>query len=346
MIRVRPTTLTCLAILGAFAWGSMLAGQARASTTLTGDGSTLVAPLVAEWAVAFQAFNNDVTINYIDDGSQAGISDITSRSVDFGASDAPLNAQQLSTCHGCFQIPWALTAIGIGYHINGIRSNLYLNGSVLAQIFLGQITRWNDRRVKALNPRAHLPNLAITPIYAGASGSTYAFTRYLSKVSSTWSTTVGSGLTVSFPVGVSAKSSTAAAGLLHSTNGSIAYIAASYLIANRLPAAAIENSAGRFLYPNLSEIEAAGRTVKSVSSTSALEITDPPRSATDAYPISTYTYVIVPANAPQKQVLANWIGYVLGPGDQFGPQLDFARLPANVQRAANAIYTDFTNSTG
>ena len=342
---MRAARLTGLAAAALLSSGAILAGAAQASITLNGDGSTLVAPLVAEWAVAFQAFRSNETVNYVANGSQSGVTDITSRVVDFGASDAPMSGQQLAACNGCYQIPWALTGIGIGYHLSGTGAGLYLNGTVLAQIFLGQISRWNDARIRRLNPRAHLPNLAITPITSGSSGSTYTFTRYLDKVSSSWRSKVGYGLSVSFPAGVSVKSTGAATSELRSVNGSIAYVAASYLIANRLPAAAIENAAGRFEYPNLSELEAAGSTVKKVSSTSSLDVTNPPRSAPDAYPIATYTYVIVPSNAPQKQALADWVGYAIGPGRQFGQEIDFATLPATVLRAANSIYTAYTNSS-
>jgi phosphate transport system substrate-binding protein len=142
----------------------------------------------------------------------------------------------------------------------------------------------------------------------------------LSKVSATWRTRVGSGLSVSFPTGVSANSESAATSVLASTNGAIAYVGAPYLIANRLPVAAIENSAGRFEYPNLSEIESAAVTVTHVPASNALQIVDPPRSARIAYPISMFTYAIVPANAAQKPALAQWISYALGLGQQFGPR--------------------------
>jgi phosphate transport system substrate-binding protein len=321
--------------------GSASPTAANATTVLTGAGSTLIAPLEAEWAVAFQAFHGDVTVNFVANGSQAGINAITSRAADFGASDAPMTSSQLSACGRCFQIPWALTGIGIGYRVDGIRANLYLTGNVLAGIFLGQIRRWNDRRIRAVNPRAHLPNLAITPIYTGGSGSTYAFTRYLSKVSQSWRSRIGYGSSVAFPTGVSAKTTSSATSLVHSTNGSIAYIAASWLIADRLPAAAVENAAGRFVYPNLSNIETAGRTVTQVPSGNAIDITNPSRSAVVAYPISTYTWVIVAGDARQKGAVEDWLQYVLSAGQQFGPQLDFAALPTNVERAMDATYNQF-----
>jgi len=183
----------------------MLTTRAMAGDTLSGAGSTLVAPILAEWAAAFQAFHGTV-VRYDPVGSQAEIRDISSRTVDFAASDAPLTPAEASVCQSCYQIPWSLSAIGIGYHVGGIGSTLRLTGGVLAEIYLGQISRWNDSRIKALNPRTPLPALRITPIYTGTSGDTYTFTSYLSKVSTAWRTKVGYGLTVTFPTGVPANS--------------------------------------------------------------------------------------------------------------------------------------------
>jgi phosphate transport system substrate-binding protein len=321
----------------------MLTTRAMAGDTLSGAGSTLVAPILAEWAAAFQAFHGTV-VRYDPVGSQAGIRDISSRTVDFAASDAPLTPAEASVCQSCYQIPWSLSAIGIGYHVGGIGPTLRLTGGVLAEIYLGQISRWNDSRIKALNPRTPLPALRITPIYTGTSGDTYTFTSYLSKVSTAWRTKVGYGLTVTFPTGVPANSTSAATALLESTNGSIAYLGAPFLLANRLPAAAIENSAGRFEYPNLTEIESAAQTIKHVGAGNALQLVDPPRSARIAYPISTFTYAIVPANAIQRSTLEQWISYAIGAGQEFGPALDFASLPSIVLRASEANLSRFSSA--
>src|SRR5262249_32178777 len=137
-------------------------------------------------------------------GSGAGISDVTSRAVDFGASEAPMTPAQLSRCGGCYQIPWAVSAVGVGYHINGVGRRLYLTGKLLAQIYLGQITHWNDARIAARNPRLRLPKLRITAIRTAAAGETYPFTDFLSKSSRAWRRRVGTGNSVSFPGGTPA----------------------------------------------------------------------------------------------------------------------------------------------
>jgi phosphate transport system substrate-binding protein len=188
----------------------------------------------------------------------------------------------------------------------------------------------------------HLPNLAITPVFrSDGSGDTYAFTNYLSHISSQWSHQVGLGTSVSFPTGVSGKGNSGVTSVLESTNGAIAYIAVSYLIAHQLPAVAIKNAAGKYEYPNLTNIENAAAIVKHVPSNNALSIVDPPKSAKIAYPISTFTYVIAPTTAPQGGLLKSFVQYALGSGHSFGENLDFAPLPKVVvtadKRAANRL---------
>lgn len=335
--------LISLTVVTLVASATVYAPSAGASSRLVGAGSTLVGPLVEEWAVTFQAFHGTV-VSYNEVGSQTGVNDVTSRAVDFAASDAPLTSAQASACNRCYQIPWSLSAVGIGYHIHGIGYGLYLTGPVLAEIYLGQITRWNDFRIKALNPRKSLPALNITPISTTGAGETYPFTTYLAKVSTTWRARVGSGLSVNFPAGESVNSDSAATSVLEATDGAIAYVGTPYLVANGLPAAGIENSAGRFEFPNLTEIESAAKPIKHVPANNALQIVDPPSSARIAYPISSFTYVIVPANAAQKPALGQWLSYALGLGQQFGPRLGFATLPSAVLRASEATLRAFSSS--
>jgi phosphate transport system substrate-binding protein len=310
------------------------------SGRLSGAGSTLVAPLVTQWAQAFRVFYG-ASVSYNSAGSQAAISDVSARVVDFGATDYPMTSAQGAECRSCYQIPWALSAVGVGYHVRGIGGSLHLTGRVLAEIYLGQISRWNDRQIKALNPKIRLPALKITPIYSSTSGDTYAFTQYLSDVSRSWRTRVGRGIGVSFPTGISETSELGVITLLHSTNGSIGYVGVSYLLTHGLPAAAIQNSAGHYEYPNLANIESAGKSVKHVPSSNALNVVDPPRGARIAYPISTFTYVLVASNASQKSLLSQWIRYAIGGGHVFEPALDFAPLPRVVLRASKATVTRF-----
>jgi phosphate transport system substrate-binding protein len=312
------------------------APAAMAAGTLNGAGSTLVAPLESEWASTFQNKTGNV-VNYTAVGSGTGITDISHRLVDFGASDAPLSPSQASACNNCVQIPWALSATGVGFHINGIGNKLNLTGPVLAKIYLGQITNWDDPAIKSLNKGVKLPNLTITPIYrSDGSGDTYAFTNYLSDVSSTFKSQVGYATSVSFPHGVGQKGNSGVTAALEATNGGIAYIAVSYLIAHKLPGAAVKNAAGKFEYPNLKNIESAAQTVKHVPSNDELHIVDPPKSAKIAYPISTFTYVIVPRGAQQGALLKQFIRYALTTGQHYGAALDFAPVPKVVLKAAKS----------
>ncbi|MGH2907875.1 MAG: phosphate ABC transporter substrate-binding protein PstS, partial [Solirubrobacteraceae bacterium] len=241
----------------------------------------------------------------------------------------PLTAAQAQQCHNCTQIPWALSATGVGYNVPGVGHKLRLTGSEVAGIYLGSITNWDSRAIKRSNPHTHLPNLRITPIFrSDGSGDTYAFTNYLTDVSGTWKSKVNYATSVQFPKGISAKGNSGVAALLQSTKGGIAYIAVSYLISQKLNAAAVQNAAGNYEYPNLTNIESAASTVKHVPASNALHIVDPARSAKIAYPISTFTYAIVPRTGnKQASLLKSFIDYAITRGQRSGPSLDFAPLP-------------------
>ena len=328
----RLAGLTCVGLLTGAVF-AVSASAASAAVTLQGAGSTLVAPVEAEWAAAWDSATGN-TVDYAAVGSGTGYKDVANGLVDFGASDAPLSVYSTPPCN-CVQIPWALTATGVSFHVNGLR-RLHLTGAVLAKIYLGQITNWDNSQIKKLNKGVRLPNLPITVFWrSDSSGDTYAFTRFLSDVNGSFASRVGSSTTVSFPVGTGAKGNTGMASAVQGTNGSIAYIAVSYIINDSLPAASVENSAGRFEVPNLGAIEAAARAYSGVPSNNQLTIVDPPRYAKSAYPISTYTYAIVPRNAPQGGLIRSFIEYALGQGQAFGPRLDFAALPHQVTAAGD-----------
>jgi phosphate transport system substrate-binding protein len=331
LIRARNLKIALAAVLACLTTG-ILATGASAAGSLTGAGSTLVAPLEAYWAQEFQKLYGD-TVTYAAVGSGAGIAQISARTVDFGASDAPLTATQASECKECVQIPWALTATGVAFHLEGIRK-LDLTGPIVAEIFLGKITNWDDPAIAKLNKGISLPNLKITPVYrSDGSGDTYAFTNYLSKISPIWLSQVGYSTAVNFPTGVGGKGNSGVTAIVSSTEGAIGYISASYIIAHQLGDAALENAAGNFEYPNLSNIEEAAQSVKHVPANNEMHIVDPPKKYRLAYPLSTFTYAIVPKDAPQKQLLASWIYYAMTAGQQFGASLDFAPIPKLVLAA-------------
>jgi phosphate transport system substrate-binding protein len=311
----------------------LAAPVASASAGLTGAGSTLVAPLMANWINGFE-IKEGIPVKYGAVGSGAGIAQITARTVDFGASDAPLTPEQAAACNGCVQIPWGLSAVGIAFNVPGVKK-LNLTGSLLASIYFGKITKWNDPKIRKINPKAHLPNLTITPVFrSDGSGTTYGFVRYLSKVSEAWRTEVGYATSVSFPTGVGAKGNAGVTSTVTKTPGAIGYIEASYIIAAGLRAAAIQNKAGNYELPNLKNIESAASIVKSVPANNELTISNPPKKATIAYPISTFTYAIVPHNAPQKGFVQQFVKYCATIGQKYGPALDCAPLAMVVTQAA------------
>jgi phosphate transport system substrate-binding protein len=317
-------------------WTGFASTAGAASGTLTGAGSTLVAPLMASWSQDFlNKYNIQVTYGAV--GSGAGITQISARTVDFGASDAPLTSAQAASCNGCVQIPWALTATGIAFNVPGV-SKLKLSPLVVANIYLGKITTWNNAAIKKLNKGVALPNLKITPIFrSDGSGDTYAFTDLLSRVSSPWRIGVGNATAVSFPTGVGGKGNDGVTALLSSTQGGIAYVAASYAIAHGLNVAALQNAAGKYEYPNLKNISAAAAVAPAPPSNLEMHIVNPPKRAKLAYPLSTYTYVIVPRSSKKLSGLASFIYYALTAGQQFGAALDFAPIP-------RAVYTPDLNA--
>jgi phosphate transport system substrate-binding protein len=312
----------------------MATGVASASAAgLTGAGSTLVAPLMANWINGFE-IKEGIPVKYGAVGSGAGIAQITARTVDFGASDAPLTPQQAAACNGCVQVPWALSATGVGFNVPGVKK-LNLTGKLLAGIYFGKVTNWNDPKIKKINPKAKLPNLTITPVFrSDGSGDTYTFTNYLSKISPAWRSEVGYATTVGWKAGVGAKGNSGITATVVKTPGAIGYISASYLIAAGLGAVAVQNNAGNYELPNLENIESAAAVVKSVPASNEINITNPPKKATEAYPISTFTYAIVPHNAPQKGFVQQFLTYAITKGQVYGAALDFAPLPKVVLSAA------------
>jgi phosphate transport system substrate-binding protein len=300
---------------------------------LSGAGSTLIAPLLeGYWAPEFEKLYGS-KVKYGPVGSGAGIEQISARAVEFGASDAPLTSAQAAGCHGCDMVPWALTATGIAYHLEGV-GRLRLTGPVLAQIYLGKITTWNNPAIQKLNKGEALPNLPITVVYrSDGSGDTYAFTNYLSDVSPEWKSSVGFSTSVSFKTGTGAKGNAGVTAVVVATNGSIGYISASYIIAHHLSAAALKNAAGRFEFPNLRNISNAAASVTKVPANNELHIVNPSKKYKIAYPLSTFTYCIAPTNPAQKSLLASWIYYAITKGQKYGAALDFAPLPKVVLKA-------------
>ncbi len=351
--------------------------NAFAAGKLTGAGSSLVAPMVENvWAPDFQR-STGTNVTYGSVGSGAGISQITAKTVDFGASDGPLTSSQAAACGQCEEIPWALASTGLSYNLPGV-SKLQLSGPVVAQIFLGTITNWDAPQIKKLNPGVKLPNLAITPVHrSDGSGDTYAFTHYLSSVSKTWASHVGYATSVNWPAGTGGNGNSGVAAVVTATKGAIGNNSWFYIHDDNLKPVAIENSAGKFIYPFVKNVTAAANALLGKSApylgivsggnadtiANALSVVDAPykkpkmmtvkkhgknvkvpakltplqKAEANAYPMSTFTYVIVRPDANDISLLQQFIEFAISPKEEAkGAALQFAPLPAAIYKQDEA----------
>jgi phosphate transport system substrate-binding protein len=328
-------TVAVLAAIGAALVLTTTAGAKQTSGSLVGAGSSFVAPLVSTWIPKLDsAFGLKVTYGPI--GSGGGINAISNRTVDFGASDAPLTPDQFAGCKGCVQIPWALSATSIAYRGDGLPNHLRLDGATLANIFLGKIKKWNDPAIKKQNKGKSLPDLAITVIHrSDNSGTTYNMTEYLNKVSAEWKSKVGKGVAVDWPAGVGARGSSGVSATLSQTNGGMTYVDVAYSLKNHFLFAAIKNRAGVYQIPGLRAIAAAGATILRVApNNGGISIVNPAKRQPLAYPICTFTYVILPTKTAKAQELKQFVRWALTTGQSAGPKLLFVPIPKVVQKAS------------
>jgi len=324
--------LACAAAVAiAFAGVSSAKTERSGAGSLTGAGSSFVFPLVSKWIPALGSAYG-IQVNYSPVGSGAGIAAITARTVDFGASDAPLSSDQFNACNGCVQIPWALSATSIIYNVPGAPAGLKLTPAVIAQIWLGTITKWSSPAIRKLNPGASLPDLKITPAYrSDNSGTTYNFTDFLSSTSPTWKSKIGVGVNANWQTGVGARGSSGVAGVVTRTDGAIGYVDVAYALQNHLKFAKVRNAAGKYTLPGLRSIKAAAATAGTIPSTGEISIVNPAKSQPLAYPISTFTYVIVPTKTDKAGDLRKIVYWAVTSGQQYGPKLLFQPLPTRVQ---------------
>jgi phosphate transport system substrate-binding protein len=321
--------LTAIAVLGASAAQAPAATKAKTATTLTGAGATFPFPLISQWIPEYDKLTG-VRINYNPIGSGGGITAITNRTVDFGASDAPLSPDQFDACKGCVQIPWALSATAVFYNAP-VPNLLRMSGPVLADIYLGKITNWNDARIKKLNPGANLPDLKITPVFrSDNSGTSFNFTDYLSSVSPEWKSKLGKGVTVSWPAGIGGRGSSGVSGVVSRTDGAIGYADIAYAVANKLKYFRIQNKSGKYTTPGLRGIQSAAGSDLKVAANNEMSIVNPPKKFANAYPICTYTYVILPLQTEKAADLKKFVFWALTGGQKFGPRLFFQPIPKHV----------------
>jgi phosphate transport system substrate-binding protein len=336
LTRKLTIVLALIAVLSlAASGGAGASGSTATAGSLTGAGSTFVSKLVQAWIPKVDGALG-IKVTYGPIGSGGGIAQITNRTVDFGASDAPLTPDQFAACKGCVQIPWALSATSIPYRLDGGPNRIRLNGKVLADIFLGKIKTWDAPAIKALNKGKTIPNTQVTVIHrSDGSGTTYNMTDYLSRVSAEWKSRVGKGTAVDWPTGVGGRGSSGVSAALSQTNGGITYVDVAFSLVNHFKFAAIQNKAGVFALPGLKGIAAAGKTINRVApDNGGISIVNPAKSQPLAYPICTFTYVIIPKQASKAADLKKFVRWTLTNGQKDGPKLLFQPIPKVVLKAS------------
>jgi phosphate transport system substrate-binding protein len=305
------------------------------SSSLIGAGSTFIYPIMTRWISAFHTAHQGVEINYQSIGSGGGIQQLKQGLIDFGASDAALNDDQLKEMPPVIQIPESAGPVCITYNLPELKTPLKLSAGTLAGIFLGTIKTWQDPAIKKDNTGVSLPNHAILVAHrSDGSGTTNIFTTYLAKVSPEWAKKVGKGIAVSWPTGVGGKGSEGVTGVVRQAPGAIGYVELNYAKDNNLPVALIRNEAGQWEEPS-----AAGTTAAIDGFTEELAkdvrtpIVDPPASAKDAYPICGLTYLLVPKDgqdAAKRREVRDFIEYIITTGQSSANNLYYAQLPTGL----------------
>jgi phosphate transport system substrate-binding protein len=315
-----------------------LSVPALAATQLTGAGSTFVNPFFSK---AFYAYGqqHDVAVNYQPIGSGGGIQQFTQKTVDFGASDVPMNAQELKRAGDpVVQIPVALGGEALVYNLPGIHKGVRFTRQLLADIFLGKVTNWNDAQIAKLNAGTHFPNMPIVVVHrSDGSGTTYIFTDFLSHVSGEWKDKVGTGKSVQWPASgsVGGKGNEGVAGLVRQTTGAIGYVELAYALENHMDSAAIQNASGKWVNCSQETVRAAAATKPHVSATD-FSIVD--RQGVRSYPIAGYSWVMVyrsMSDRDRARTLRDVLAYVVSnPAQRIAGTLGYVPLPENVQQTA------------
>jgi phosphate transport system substrate-binding protein len=321
-----------LSITGGLA---LLAWQANAQILINGAGSTFDYPAFTKWFEAYGAVDTNVHFNYQSIGSGAGQKLLLNNTVDFGASDAPMKDEALATAPGkILHLPIVAGGVAIIYNLPG-NPKLKLDGDTLANIYLGNITKWNDPKIAALNPGVDLPDTALIPAHrADGSGTSFIFTDYLSTVNPAWAGTVGKGSSVRWPsgIGLAAKGSEGVAGLVEQMPGGIGYAELAYADQNKIPFADLKNAAGNFISPTPDSVSAALATAK-IPDDFRFSMVNAP--GDKAYPISGVSWVLVyqnSKNADHGAKLVAFLKWAVTDGQKLSPALDYAPLPDSVQQ--------------
>ncbi|MFZ0277553.1 MAG: phosphate ABC transporter substrate-binding protein PstS [Candidatus Sulfotelmatobacter sp.] len=329
-----------LLLLCAFA-----ASPAVGQTTLNGAGATFPNPIYSKWFSEYHKLHPEIEVNYQSIGSGGGIRQVTEGTVDFGASDMPMTDGQLAEAEtklktSVLNIPSVLGAVVPAYNIPGVSGDVKFTPDALAGIFLGRITKWNDKAITSVNPGVNFPDKDIIVVHrSDGSGTTFIWTDYLSKVSAEWKSEVGSNTSVKWPVGLGGKGNEGVAGLIRQMQGGIGYVELIYALQNNIPYGSVRNAAGNFLKASLEGVTAAAASAPKMPADFRVSITDAP--GKDAYPISSFTWLLIPQqskDAAKGKILADFLNWMATDGQKMTSALSYAPLPESVvQKEKEAI---------
>jgi phosphate transport system substrate-binding protein len=312
---------------------ALLAVPALGQTTLNGAGATFPNPMYSKWFAEYSKLHSDVQINYQPIGSGGGIRQVTAGTVDFGASDMPMTDKQLQDAKiKILNIPTVLGAVVPAYNIPGVSGEVKFTPEVLAGIFLGKVSRWNDKAIASANPGMNFPDKEIIVVHrSDGSGTSFIWTDYLSKVSSDWKAQVGADTSVKWPVGMGGKGNEGVSGLVHQLSGSIGYVELIYAVQQKINYGSVRNSSGNFVKASLESVTAAAASSPKMPADFRVSITNAP--GKDAYPIASFTWLLIPTPSkdPNKgKILSGFLSWMVTDGQQMTSALTYAPLPDNV----------------
>ena len=304
-----------------------------AQTTLNGAGATFPNPMYSKWFSEYQKLHQNIQINYQPIGSGGGIRQVIAGTVDFGATDGPMTDDQLKEAKmKILHFPTVLGADVPAYNIPGVTAELKFTPEALAGIFLGKISKWNDKAITGANPGVNLPDRDIVVVHrSDGSGTTYIWTDYLSKVSSEWQGQVGKGTSVKWPIGLGGKGNEGVAGMIRQLPGSVGYVELIYAAQNKISYGSVKNSAGDFVKASLESVTAAAASSPKMPPDFRVSITNAP--GKDAYPISSFTWLLIPEQSkdPAKgKILADFLNWMVTDGQKMTAALSYAPLPEGV----------------
>ncbi len=318
-----------------------LTACALAQTQLNGAGATFPYPMYSKWFNEYHNLHSDIQINYQSIGSGGGIRQVTSGTVDFGATDGPMSDEQIQASKiKLLHVPTVLGSVVPAYNISGVSQEVKFTPEILAGIFLGKISNWSDPALAKANPDVKFPNENITVVHrSDGSGTTYVWTDYLSKISQDWQGTTGKGTSVKWPVGVGGKGNEGVAGMIRQLPGSLGYVELIYAVQNKIPYGTVKNSSGQFIKASLESTTAAAAGVK-MPADFRVSITNSPGKT--AYPIASFTWLLIPTNptdANKGKILKDFLFWMLGPGQAMTEALSYAPLPKEVVEMEKAAIT-------